>query len=389
MGDRFSVVHLCAPAHVGGLERVVQGLARGLALRGHDVTVVAVVEEGADTGRLFDPMRAAGVRTLSLEMGARAYLSERREIGALLSDLRPRVLHTHGYRPDLLHGDVARRLGIATVTTLHGSSRMGGLSHIFEWIQERALRRFDAVIAVSRPLVDVLAAKGVPRNRIHYVPNGWVPPEHPLPRPDARARLGLPPDGPPVIGWVGRLIPIKGADIFLRALHALPGARWQASIIGDGPERGALETLAGELGIGDRVRFHGAVPDAATLFAAFDAFVLSSRSEGTPMVILEALGFGLPVVASAVGGVGDVLGGEHAGWLAPPEDPNALARAIATMLDHPAEAAARGGRGRARARDRYGTDAWISSHENVYSAGLSVRLGMGSPAPDGFSSSTR
>jgi glycosyltransferase involved in cell wall biosynthesis len=389
MGERLSVVHLCAPAHVGGLERVVQGLSRGLAARGHGVTVVAVVEKGADTGPLFDPIRAAGVRTLSLEMGARAYLRERREIGALLSDLRPHVLHTHGYRPDLLHGDVARRLGIATVTTLHGSSRMGGLSHLFEWIQERALRRFDAVIAVSRPLVDVLAAKGVPRDRIHYVPNGWVPPESPEPRPAARTRLGLPLVGPPVIGWVGRLIPIKGADIFLRALHALAGAEWQASIVGDGPERQALQSLAGELRIGHRVRFHGAVPDASTLFAAFDAFVLSSRSEGTPMVLLEALGFGLPVVAAAVGGVGDVLDGDHAGWLAPPEDPEALARAIASMLDQPGEAAARGVRGRARARDRYGTDAWIVSHERVYSAGLAVRPGAGSPVQEGSSASTR
>jgi glycosyltransferase involved in cell wall biosynthesis len=371
-GSPLSVVHVCAPAEVGGLERVVQGLSVGLARRGHTVSLIAVVSPGADLAPFFAPLGPAGVRTIAVELPGRAYLRELNAVGRLILSLAPDVMHSHGYRPDLLHGWSTRRKGIATVSTLHGSSRMGGKSHLFEWIQERALRRFDAVVAVSHPLVDSLERRGVPHDRIHHVPNGWFAPSRPLPRDEARARLGLSP-GDRVIGWTGRLIPIKGADVFLRALGLLDTPGWVGCVMGDGPERPALEALAEELGIGDRVRFQGAVQEAARSFAAFDAFVLSSRSEGTPMVLLEAMGAGVPVVATEVGGVPWVVEREREGWLVPSEAPDELARALRAALTDPAEAQARAGRARARVERDFAPDVWIRRHEETYRAAIAVR----------------
>ena len=371
--QRLTVLHLCAPAEVGGLERVVQGLSRGLAERGHEVVVVAVVEPGADTAPFFGPIEEAGGRTVRLDIPGRGYLRERREVRSLLDELRPDVLHTHGYRPDLLHGGAARRRGVATVSTLHGSSRMGGLSHLFEALQERALRRFDGVVAVSAPLVETLRQKGVRRESIHLVPNGWTPPRDPLSRPEAREALGHPNGDVPVLGWIGRLIPIKGCDVFLRSLIELREMPWRASVIGDGPERQELEALAAELGLEDRVRFHGAVHEAARFLGAFDLFVLSSRSEGTPMVVLEAFGSGTPVVATAVGGVPDLLEEGRAGWLAPSEDPGRLGAVIREALTQRTVALTKGERGRARLEAELGMDAWIRGHLRVYRSAMALR----------------
>ena len=375
-GSALSVVHLCAPAHVGGLERVVQGLTMGQVERGHRVRAVAVVEAGAEVEPFVAPMRDAGVEVVVEEMGARAYLREVAWVRGRLKRWRPDVLHTHGYRSDLLHGWMARRLGIATVSTLHGSSRMGGASQLFEWIQEWALGGFDGVVAVSEPLVDDLEAKGVPRERIHMVPNAWTPPSDPLDRPEAREVLQVAGDQV-VLGWVGRLIPVKGCDVFVEALARLPGDGWVARVVGDGPERQALEARSHELGLEDRLRFLGAIPDAARLFAGVDLFALSSRSEGTPMVLLEAMGVGVPVVATRVGGVPGVLRAPSEGWLVPPEDPDALAEALGEAVTGGFLRTERGEAGRRRIAEEYSFSIWIRRHAALYRAAMEVRAARG------------
>jgi glycosyltransferase involved in cell wall biosynthesis len=381
-------MHLCAPAHVGGLERVVQGLAVGGTRAGQRVRVVAVVEPDAPVSDFAGPMREAGVPVDVVELPARAYLKEIRAVRRLLSDVRPDVLHTHGYRSDLLHGWAARAGGVATVSTLHGSSRMGGASALFEWIQERALGRFDAVIAVSSPLVGSLVERGVPATRIHAVPNAWTPPSSPLGRAEARTSLevGGGDDAdmdtgttPIVIGWVGRLIPVKGGDVFLHALAGMRTSGWVARVVGDGPERERLEALADRLGLLDRVRFLGAIPDAARLFAGLDLFALSSRSEGTPMVLLEAMGAGVAVVATRVGGVPAVVTAPELGWLVDSEDPEGLATALDGAVAADSERSRRARAAHERVVRDFSLESWIRRHEAVYRAAIAVRRGTSPP----------
>jgi glycosyltransferase involved in cell wall biosynthesis len=112
------------------------------------------------------------------------------------------------------------------------------------------------------------------------------------------------------------------------------------AVIGEGPERPDLEQRVRDAGLADRVRFHGEVLDAAACFRAFDLFVSSSRTEGTPIVLFEAIAAGVPVVATSVGGVPDVLGPDQA-LLVPPEDPSALAAAIREALAEPGAASVR------------------------------------------------
>ncbi len=216
---------------------------------------------------------------------------------------------------------------------------MGGRAALHEWLQLKLLSRSEAVVAVSRQIVEDLKKTRVPPERVYYIPNGWVASVEPLSREAARKELGLPPTGT-VIGWVARLIPVKACDIFLRAFSACKGLPVQAAIIGEGVERSQLEALCAELGLTKQVTFCGARSPAARLFPAFDAFVLSSRSEGTPIALLEAMAAGVPVVTTAVGGIPDVVTPKEA-LLVPPEDPVALGAAIRNVVEDPAGARSR------------------------------------------------
>lgn len=362
--ERLSVLHVCAPTHVGGLESVLHALATGHRSHGHDVQVAAVIEPDQEVGPFVTPLREGGVTLHLVELPARAYLAERRAIRDLLRAEEPDVLHTHGHRSDILDAGLARRRGIPTVATVHGPSRVGALWPVYEWLHDRVLPSFDAVVAVSSPLVRRLERAGVPSGRLHLLRNAWTGGTEPLPRDEARRGLGLPPEGF-VIGWVGRLIPIKGADLFLRALARIRDLPWRASLIGDGMEQGRLEAEARALDLQDRLAFHGTLAEARRYYSAFDAFVLSSRSEGTPIVLFEAMAAGVPILATRVGGVPDVVSPAEA-LLVPPEDPGALARGIRAIMSDPAGARRRARAAADRLAGEFALEPWLRRYEAIY-----------------------
>jgi len=154
----LTILHITSPAPVGGLERVVQLLAAGHVADGHQVHVVAVLGPGDDARPFLEPLLDAGVTVHPLALAGRAYLDERRRVRALAAALAPDVVHTHGYRPDVLDAPVARAAGVPTLTTVHGFTGGDARNRVYEWLQRRAFQRFDAVVAVSEPLVALLAA---------------------------------------------------------------------------------------------------------------------------------------------------------------------------------------------------------------------------------------
>ena len=356
------ILHLVAPAEVGGLERVVQALAIGQRESGHAVHVAAIVSRTDEADAFLRPMAAAGVRTHTVPVVGRAYGRERAAVATLCRMLRPDILHTHGYRADVVDAGVARRQGIATVTTVHGFTGGGWKNRVYEWLQRRAFPRFDAVVAVSAPLARQL--RGVPAGRLEVLANAWREPAPALDRAAARAQLGIAGDTM-LVGWVGRLSAEKGPDVLIDALAQITDVPFTASIIGDGPELGALRARGAAAGITDRLRWHGATADASRLFPGFDLFVLSSRTEGTPIVLFEAMASGVPIVATAVGGVGDVVTPAEA-LLVPGEDPRALAAAIRTVATDRSAAAGRARAARVRLEARYAPGPWLARYETIY-----------------------
>ena len=309
-------------------------------------------------------LEAAHISVTPVVVGARSYLKEYRSISDIIARFQPGVVHTHGYREDVIGGLAARAQSSSrAVSTVHGFTGGGRRNRLNERIQCFALRRADAVIAVSKPLVDVLARAGIPRRRIFLVPNGYAPPTSTMTRAAARQSLGIANDAM-VVAWVGRLSREKGADVMLDAL-AQSDRSWQLSVIGDGQERERLREQAAKLAIGDRVSWHGGVSNAAAVFPAFDAFVLSSRTEGTPIVLFEAMHASIPIVATRVGGVPDVVTSEHA-LLVPPEEPHRIAESLAELKREPAAATLRSAQARDRVLHAFSAEAWIEAVEDVY-----------------------
>ena len=365
--DRLSVLHLIAPGDVGGAERVVHALASGQRRAGHRVTVGAVLSNGADhrSHPFLAPLERAGVETILLRVPPRAYRRERSACVELCRRLRPDVVHTHGIRVDVVDAAVARRAGMPTVTTVHGFTGGDFKMWVYERLWRRALRGFDAVVAVSRPLARDLERTGVPPGRLHAVPNAWPADDlPPFPRYEARQQLAVP-DGRFHVGWVGRLTPEKGADVLLAALPLLADLPVVVSVVGDGRGRPQLQAAAARLGLGDRVRWLGNVAAAGRLFTAFDVFALSSRTEGTPIVLFEAMATSTPIVASAVGGVPDVLAPQEA-LLVGPDDPAALAQAIRAVHADPAAAADRARRAQQRLGSEFAPGPWLARYERIY-----------------------
>ena len=358
----FRILQVTAPGPVGGLESVVAALSVGLARRGHEVTVTAAVGNGFAPHPLLDLLSGAGVRVIRT---GRGYWAEMAVLRRAARDTGAEVVHSHGYRSDVLTRVAAHAGRFPTVATVHGFTGGGMKNRAYERLQLFALRGFDAVVPVSAPLAGRLQAAGIPPRRLHLVPNAYAPLFRPEDRVTARRRLGLPEEGK-VIGWVGRLSREKGPDVAIRALAGVRDRNWVAVFLGDGPERPALERLAAEQGVASRIRWMGTWSGAGAVMAAFDVLLLSSRTEGTPVVLLEAAAAGVPIVATAVGGVPDLLNDAEGTSLAPPDDPAALAERLASVLDRPEEALRLASTRYDRLAAPASLEAWLDLYEAIY-----------------------
>jgi glycosyltransferase involved in cell wall biosynthesis len=302
-----------------------------------------------------------------IPVGGREYLRERALVRQLLTDIRPDVVHTHGYRTDVLHGSVARSLKIPVVTTVHGFTGGGWKNRFYESLQIGAFRRADAVVVVSHPLRARLNSRRVPDQKIHCIPNAWADPIPFLDRHEARAELGIP-DNVWCAGFIGRLGREKGPDIFADAIGKLkssgPG-EISGLMIGGGVMQAEIAALPVASGPEATLRLAGAIEDAGRLIRAFDALVLSSRTEGTPMVLFEAMAAGVPIVATRVGGIPDVVTPNEA-VLVPPEDSVELSEALRQVRDHPGKASERANRAAERLATAYGADRWREAYDSVY-----------------------
>ncbi len=356
-------MHLLAPAPVGGLETVVSTLAQAQSHAGHRVIVAPTISNPGEGDGFLASLAETRVEVFPLAVSGRGYLREQALIKRIISERHVTVVHTHGYRSDLVGGHAGKSSNVPIVTTVHGFTGGGMKNRTFEALQRLAFRRFDAVVVVSKPQADLLRNSGVAEGRIHLIANALSAHPSPLDRAAARAALRLPPGGL-VAGWVGRVSREKGVDVFIDALSSISDRVLSAAIIGDGSERAAQQARAEALQPG---RFHwlGAIPDAARYYAAFDVFVMSSRAEGLPMVLLEAMAARIPIVATAVGGIPALLSPAE-GTLVPPDDAKALAAAIRSTIDDPASASMRAQAAQLRQRAEYDVAPWSARYEALY-----------------------
>jgi glycosyltransferase involved in cell wall biosynthesis len=370
------------PPSVGGIQTQTLALARALAVGGAEVHVVTRPAAGRPARELLGDVT---VHRVGLARGGPAATVAYVALAArTLASLWPRVdvIHAHQLLSPASAALLARAvLGTPFVVTAHASGPVGDVASLGRQgplgrARLRALARHAAAfVAVSAPIGEELRRAGVPAGRIRSIPNGVdterFRPSTEAERRAARRALALPPV--PVVLYAGRLAPEKGVDVLLDAWAAArrQGALGTLVLLGEGPERRALEHRARDLGILGAVRFAGAAADVAPWLAAADVFALPSRTEGLSVALLEAMAAGLPVVATDVGGTGEAVGG--AARLVPAGDAGGLGGAIERLLADPPRAAALGDAARRRAKARYGIHEVARWHLALYREVLGER----------------
>jgi glycosyltransferase involved in cell wall biosynthesis len=286
------------------------------------------------------------------------------------------MLHTHDFRSDLYGLIAAHRLGIPAVATCHGWIANDFKRRVYIGIDKQLLRRFDRVIVVSQRMRAQLRAVGVAESRIAVVPNALVVENYRPQRGDAavRSEWGVPASAK-LVANIGRLSPEKGQALFLRAAAELarerPDARF--ALVGIGPDEASLRRLASELGIADRVIFAGYRSDMQAVYNSVDLVVQSSITEGMPNVVLEALLMRVLVVATDVGGTGEIVEDGRSGRLVRSGDLEGLVRAMREVLDDPARAQAWADQGEKHVRAEFDHAERLRRITNVYDEVTNLR----------------
>ena len=355
----------------GGAEKVLLELAEGLRAAGDEPVLFSQrpgwLTEGAQARGIpveLVPQRE-GLDPLWVPVFARRLRRGRFEL-----------LHSHEFLMNVYGGAAARLAGLPTLATVHGHTWIA--DHPRRPLAYRVLRRAGMRIAtVSHELTGYLSSVlAIPRDQIDVVHNGIpVPPRLPdAARAEARRALPLPADGPLVLA-VGNLYPVKDHATLLRAVARLPSV--QVAIAGRGAEEAPLRSLAVELRIDARVHLLGLRDDVGPILVAADVLAHPSREEGLPMAILEAMAAARPVVASAVGGIGEAVLDGETGILVPAQDPEALAAALARVLESPALRDRLGAAGHARAQAEFSREQMTARYRALFAQ---LRAGRAGPS---------
>lgn len=339
----------------GGSERLGGWLALQLHDEGWPIEVCAT--HSAD-GPVRTWLEQAGIPAVGIDIESRSRIDRRWQIHWLMRSRRIELMHVQHVPMLALCYWPARLAGVGRiVVTEHTDEQMRSSARVAS-MGRRYGRRADLATVVHEGLRRYMVGElGVPPSRVRTIPNGVDTARFRPAAVDAgvRAELGAGPDDL-LLGTVARLHPDKDHATLLHAFARLradaPSLPVRLALVGDGPERAPLERLARELEITERVCFAGDREDVARIVPQLDAFVLSSCTEGVPLVLIEAMASGVPCVSTAVGGIADLLA-DGAGETVPPREPHALARALAALASDPARRAETGARARRTAVERH------------------------------------
>jgi len=373
------VALLITSVEFGGIERVILNLVQHMEPGVELVPLVFTRTDIRETS-FFDRLRSLGVSPEILYVNSvRPYplLNPLVNLGQIIAIVRKRgfdLIHSHGYRADVFGLAVAWWCNLPIVSTCHGFIGNDARLRFYNALDRRVLKRFTRVIAVSARMKEDLVAEGVGADRIHVIANAVAEApreERARTRRDLRSTLAVT-DEEFVFGYVGRLSEEKGVQFLVEAFASLAPeqSRTRLLIVGEGPRRHELEHQARNLGVAARVTFTGFQSDTAPWYSAMDAFVLPSLTEGTPMALLEAMAYRLPVIASAVGGVPAMLSDRENGILLPPGDIAQLGQAMRTLTTTPGLRETLSEAGVQSVRGRYDVRSWIRSVRDVYAETL-------------------
>jgi len=365
----MNVLQLISSSEMYGAERVLIELACHLRDNGEGVHVGAL--DHADAGEPAVLTEAAREGLPVVRFPCKGALDPTLSL-RLRSFMRAQgvdILHAHNYKVDLYGYMACLGSGVIPVATCHSWLTVGLKLWLYEILDKAVLRGFPYVVGVSDFVLQEIRRSGIPFGRCTRIDNGMYVDrlDDPAFRAESRRALGVP-DDRLVAVTVGRMDQFKAHHLQLQAMDMLrkQGIDLHLLLVGAGEREQELRRLRAELGLEDRVTFTGYLDDVRPALAAADLFVLSSKREGLPMVLLEAMGAGLPIVATEVGGIPEALAGGQVGELVPPEDVSALADGVAGLARQPEERRSLGQAARRRYETHYSREAMGNRYLQIY-----------------------
>jgi glycosyltransferase involved in cell wall biosynthesis len=368
-----NVLRIITRLNIGGPAR--QALTLTEKLSSDFPTVLVTGTPDPEEGELSDPGVQITRVPLVRPIRPRGDMDAFGAVRGIIRELRPALLHSHMAKA----GTIGRLAAILAkpkpvlVHTFHGHVLDGyfssPVSELFLRMERYLARRTDALVAVSDEIRDELLELGIGApEQWRVIPlgfdlSGFVDHSQEQPTPlRGELRLG---DDSVLLGIVGRLVPIKDHATALRALARLPD-HVHLAIVGDGEERAKVQGLVNELRLGDRAHFLGWRMNMPEVMSSFDTVILSSRNEGSPVALIEALAAGVPVVATDVGGVRSVVSEGISGHLVPAGDDAAMAEAISGLLADPNRRRVMGAAGREYVLQRFDQARLVSDIRSLY-----------------------
>lgn len=373
--ESIRVLHLGSPTGLYGAERWILALVKHLPARQVRSWVGVVQDVPGEEAPLCVRAADMGLPTKTFESPGRLSWSAVGELRRYVREQRIDILHTHGYKTDLIGRLATLGTGCLTVSTPHGwSVDAGAKLQLYEALDRLCFRTMDAVVPLSAELYQGLASRVGMRRKLHLILNGVdlseIDVETEIPEPLRTWRA----EGEFVIGYIGQLISRKRVDTLLRAFRRLevPGKR--LCVIGEGPQRGEFERLAADLGEADRVAFLGYREDRIALLRGFDVFVLPSSLEGIPRCLMEAMGAGIACIATDIPGCRDLVRDNLTGLVFAPGEDKALEVRLTSLATSPELRTRLANAGREHVRKTYSADAMAGRYLELY-ARLRARAG--------------
>lgn len=366
------VLHLLSSTGFHGAESMTAELVRQQAAKGVEVHVAAFDSGEPGATDVLDAVQGHAHGTVRIPCRGPLDRHAWRALNRYCQEQRIELVHSHKYKTTFyaLPGRLAGSYRL--VTTYHNWLTHTRALRLYAAL-DKALARFnDAAIAVSTPVAQTLR-QHMPASRVHQIDNGidTVRYQRQMPREDAKRALGLDPTRP-VIGFVGRLSDEKGLPYLIQALatSSQDFSQVQTLIVGEGEARAAVQAQIDQNGLGNQVQLLGNRRDTPLIYSALDLFVLPSVLEAFPMVLLEAMACGCPVLATEVGEVARIIEPQGTGLIVPPRDPQALARAMVSVLTRPTWSQEMGQQGSLRVAQHFSSDAMAERYLQVYRACL-------------------
>ena len=364
-------MHIRASNFFGGPEKQILEHLKLLKKGQIQPLLCSFCEKGGET-ELAVRARALGIRSFSVRCLGAYDPAQVLRLRKIFTREKPHLVCTHDYRSTFLSLIARPMLPVRQIAFLRGVTKENLKVALFYKIENRLLRGMDHVVVVSKKQQDSVIVKGCPAGKVSLVPNAVeIELDDNLSTPSTLLRKFR---GKTIIATAGRLSPEKGHEYLIEAMPRVTAGRKDAVLLvfGDGPLREHLTRLAGKVGCGDSIHFLGYVPGFSSFLKDIHLFVLPSLMEGLPNALLEALAAAKPVVATAVGGVPDIVTDRKTGIVVLPRDSARLGDAITELLSDRGLAQALGLAGQEVIRESYSFEKQLRLLMDVYKKTLSV-----------------